>query len=168
MSPTTRDDPRSLERFRSYLHLLARLRLQGDQRKRINPSDLVQQTLFEASQQRERFTGGSPAETASWLKRILAHNLGHAFRALHRDEDTILESAPRPTTREADQKDPSIILAEAMVQLPEAEREALVLQHWHGLPLAEIAARLERTPVGVAGLLKRALARLRVVLRAPV
>jgi RNA polymerase sigma-70 factor (ECF subfamily) len=48
--------------------------------------------------------------------------------------------------------------------LPDAQREALVLQHWHGLKLAEIGERLERSPEAVAGLLKRGLKRLRELL----
>jgi RNA polymerase sigma-70 factor (ECF subfamily) len=45
--------------------------------------------------------------------------------------------------------------------LPEAQREALVLQHWQGLSLAEVGARLGRSPEAVAGLLKRGLKQLR-------
>jgi DNA-directed RNA polymerase specialized sigma24 family protein len=41
-----------------------------------------------------------------------------------------------------------------------------VLQHWHGLTLAEIGQRLDRTPVAVAGLLKRGLRQLRKLLGA--
>ena len=42
--------------------------------------------------------------------------------------------------------------------------EALVLQHWHGLTLAQVGASLGRTPAAVAGLLKRGLKRLRELL----
>jgi RNA polymerase sigma-70 factor (ECF subfamily) len=55
-------------------------------------------------------------------------------------------------------------LANALAQLPEAQQEAIVLQYWHGMTLAEIGRRLERTPVAVAGLLKRGLQRLREIL----
>src|SRR5262249_62157820 len=73
----------------------------------------------------------------------------------------------------ADQSSPSVQaarheeevrLAAALAGLPEAQREALVLQHWHGLTLAEVGARLGRTPAAVAGLLKRGLKRLRELL----
>src|ERR1700674_539194 len=85
MSPTIMADAQSLERFRSYLYVVARLRLQGQNPGRIDPADMVQQTLLEALQQRERFRGATPGEMAAWLRRILAHNLGDAFRALHRE-----------------------------------------------------------------------------------
>ena len=52
-------------------------------------------------------------------------------------------------------------LGNALAQLPEAQRQALVLQHWHGWSLAEIAAELGRSPAAVAGLIKRGLQRLR-------
>jgi DNA-directed RNA polymerase specialized sigma24 family protein len=37
----------------------------------------------------------------------------------------------------------------------------LILQHWHGWQLSQIAEHMGRTRVAVAGLLKRALATLR-------
>jgi DNA-directed RNA polymerase specialized sigma24 family protein len=58
-------------------------------------------------------------------------------------------------------------MAVALAQLPVAQGEALVLQHWHGLTLAQIGERLDRTPVAVAGLLKRGLKQLREILEKP-
>jgi RNA polymerase sigma-70 factor (ECF subfamily) len=48
--------------------------------------------------------------------------------------------------------------------LPEAQREALVLQHWQGWSLADIGRHLGRSPEAVAGLLKRGLKQLREIL----
>jgi RNA polymerase sigma-70 factor (ECF subfamily) len=70
----------------------------------------------------------------------------------------------------ADQSSPSqravkneqtLQLAVAIQQLPEAQREALMLRHFHDWPLARIAEHLGRTPAAVAGLLKRGLQQLR-------
>src|SRR5947209_5957012 len=83
MSPATREETQSLERFRSYLHVVARLRLQGEKQKRIDPSVIVRQTLQEAARQCERLHDRTPAETATWLRKLLAHHLGTAFRVLH-------------------------------------------------------------------------------------
>ena len=52
-----------------------------------------------------------------------------------------------------------------IAHLAESQREALVLQYWHGWTLAQIAQRLGRTPAAVAGLLKRGLKTLRHELR---
>jgi len=80
------DPPCTLERFRSYLHLLARLQLQGRPPARLDPSDVVQQTLLEAHRQRGQFRGQTDVERAAWLRQILAHNLADAARRLHRDK----------------------------------------------------------------------------------
>jgi RNA polymerase sigma-70 factor (ECF subfamily) len=178
------DNRQPLERFRSYLLLLAQRQLQGRASARLDASDLVQQTLLEAHRQGEHFRGATDAERAAWLRQILAHNLADADRALHRDKRDVgrersLEAALAQSSAElagflaADQSSPSRQvdrqeearrLAEALGQLPEAQREALVLQYWQGLTLAQIGVRLERTPVAVAGLLKRGLKRLRELL----
>jgi RNA polymerase sigma-70 factor (ECF subfamily) len=178
------DNQRPLERFRSYLLLLARRQLHGRAPARLDASDLVQQTLLEAHRQHEHFRGATDAERAAWLRQILAHNLADAERALHRDKRDVgrersLEAELAHSSADlagflaADQSSPSrqvarqeeaLRLADALAQLPEAQREALVLQYWHGLTVTQIGKRLERTPVAVAGLLKRGLQRLRELL----
>jgi RNA polymerase sigma-70 factor (ECF subfamily) len=52
-------------------------------------------------------------------------------------------------------------LAEALAQLPEAQRDAVVLRHFEGLPLAQIAEQLHCTTAAVTGLLHRGLKNLR-------
>lgn len=84
MGGNTEDDGLAVERFRSYLLLLARARLRGVPEARINASDLVQQTLLDAHRQRQQFRGDGPPEMAAWLRRMLACNLADAQRALHR------------------------------------------------------------------------------------
>ena len=76
----------AVERFRSYLLLLARTRLRGLPDARLNASDIVQQTLLDAHRQRQQFRGEGPSEMAAWLRRMLACNLADALRALHRDK----------------------------------------------------------------------------------
>ena len=168
-----------LARFRSYLHLLARLQL-GD-RHGLDPSDLVQQTLLEAHREQADCRAGTDAERAAWLRRMLANNLADAIRARTRARRDIARevsieaalgessaqiglwvAAPGPSpSQEADKHEQAVRLATALAGLPEAEREALVLQHWHGLTVAQIGERLGRTPAAIGGLLKRGLKRLR-------
>lgn len=52
-------------------------------------------------------------------------------------------------------------LAEALTQLPEAQREAIVLHHLQDRSLSETARSLGKTDAAVAGLLHRGLKRLR-------
>jgi RNA polymerase sigma-70 factor (ECF subfamily) len=168
-----------LERYRSYLLLLARLHLDG----RDGASDVVQQTLLEAHRQNDRFRGTTSGERAAWLRQALANNLADADRARHRQkrdvsrqvslEAQLQQSSARlgdllaaeqsSPSRRVERDEEAMALAAALEQLPEPQREALVLQHWHGLTLAQIGERLGKTPVAVAGLLKRGLKRLREI-----
>ena len=55
-------------------------------------------------------------------------------------------------------------MADALAQLPDAQREAVVQHHLQGATLAEVAAQLQRTEAVVAGLLHRGLKHLRQLL----
>jgi RNA polymerase sigma-70 factor, ECF subfamily len=55
-------------------------------------------------------------------------------------------------------------VAAALAQLPERQREAIVLQKWHGWKLTQIAEHLQCTVGVVAGLQARGLAKLRDIL----
>ena len=165
-----------LERFRDYLRLLARLHLGTSPTGRVDPSDIVQQTLMEAFEKREQFRGSTPAEQAAWLRKILAQNVADLFRAqgrLKRDvtrerslEEKLDQSSARlgnwlaleqaSPSEVAQQHEQAVLLAEGIRRLPEHQREALVLHYWQGCSLAEIGVSLERTTSSVAGLLKRA------------
>jgi RNA polymerase sigma-70 factor (ECF subfamily) len=176
---------RILERFRDYLRLLARLQLDPRLRGKIDPSDVVQQTLLEAYQKRAQFLGRTQPELTAWLRRMLAHNLADALRAFAQQKRDVgrersLEEALQASSLRLegwladDQSSPServerqeraVRLASALAALPEAQREALVLQYWHGWTLAQIGQHLDRSPAAVAGLLKRGLSQLRQLLQ---
>jgi RNA polymerase sigma-70 factor (ECF subfamily) len=173
------------ERYRAYLRLLARLHLDPRLRGKLDASDVVQQTLLQAVAGQGQFRGRTDAEVQAWLRQILARNLLMALRDLRRDKrdvareqpleaaladsssrlGTWLAAAESSPSHEAQRHEEALRLAQALEQLPQAQREALVLQHWQGWSLTQIGAHLDRSPEAVAGLLKRGLKRLREILR---
>lgn len=181
MGPEAASDELSLDRYRSYLRFLARVQLDARLRRKLDESDLVQQTLLQAHQARDQFRGSSPEELAGWLRQILARNLAHAVRDFHRDkrdidcEQSLVESVEKSSARledwlASDQSSPSqraqrneqmLQLAEAVESLSDAQREAVLLHYWQGWTLAEVAEHLDRTPSAISGLLHRALEKLR-------
>jgi RNA polymerase sigma-70 factor (ECF subfamily) len=160
--------------------LLARLQMDGRLRARLNPSDVVQQTLLEAYRKREQFRGHGEEELAGWLRQILIHNMADACRALGRAkrdvalERSLEDSAVRlGALLAADQSSPSqhairneqwLAVADALAGLPDAQREAVVLHYLQDLPLAEVAGQLGKSEAAVAGLLHRGLKKLRELL----
>jgi RNA polymerase sigma-70 factor (ECF subfamily) len=181
------DRDQEVRRWRDYLTMLARVQLDPGLRGKIDLSGVVQQTVLEAYQKRPELKVVSPAQELAWLRRILANNLADELRKLatgKRDlarerslEAALAESSARlegwlaadqssPSQR-AERNEEALRLAAALEQLPEAQREALVLQHWHGWSLTRIAEHLGRTRAAVAGLIKRGLHQLRAQLQEP-
>ncbi len=174
-----------LEQYREYLALLAHLQLDSRLRDKLDASDIVQQTLLEAHQARGQLRGRGEAELAGWLRKILAHNLSDALRAFRRGkrdvarERSLQQAVDQSSARieawiaadqsspshQAERQEESVRLANALAQLPAAQREALVMQYWQQYTLAEIGERLGRSPAAVAGLLKRGLKQLRVLMQ---
>jgi RNA polymerase sigma-70 factor (ECF subfamily) len=179
--------PKPLERCRDYLCLLARLHLDPRLQGKLDPSDVVQQTLLKAHEKIDQFRGRTDAELTAWLRQILANNLTEAVRRFGADsrnvarerslESRLDESSARlENCLQADQSSPSqqvmrneqlLGLACALAELPADQRRAVELHHLKGLSVAEVGQYMDRSRAAVVGLLFRGLKKLRHLLEAP-
>jgi RNA polymerase sigma-70 factor (ECF subfamily) len=176
-----------LDRYRQYLRLLARLQLDSRLHGKVDPSDLVQQTLLSAHEKRDQFKGRTEAEYLGWLRQILANHLVGVVRRFgthRRDvarerslEASLEESAVRlglwvaaegsSPSQQAMRHELHLRLADALAQLPEAQRQAIELHHIKGCTVAETAQKMRRSKTAVVGLLFRGLKKLRQLLEEP-
>ena len=181
MSDQFKGEDRNLEDHREYLRLLAQLQIDPLLKGKIDLSGVVQQTMLEAYRALPQYEVENADHMAAWLRRILANNLADEIRKLKTGKRDVtrersLEAALEQSSNRleawlaADQSSPSgrvvrkeqaLRLSQAMAQLSEAQREALVLRHFHDWSLAQIAEYLRRSHAAVAGLLKRGLQQLR-------
>jgi RNA polymerase sigma-70 factor (ECF subfamily) len=181
MTPDTAAPEPGLDQFRSYLLLLARVRLDPRLQAKLDASDVVQQTLLEAHQGLAQFRGRSVGEQMAWLRQILARNLANAVRDLGRarrdagrerslqaalDESAAqlegwLAAEQSSPSQQAHRQERAVRLAEALAALPDNQREAVVLRHFHGCSLADIGRQLSCSTAAVTGLLHRGLKNLR-------
>jgi RNA polymerase sigma-70 factor, ECF subfamily len=167
MEPRDFPDAPRLERFRNYLHILTRLQLGPRSSSKLDPSDIVQETLLHAYQKRDQFRGNDDAARAKWRqKRDIARETS-LQAALDSSSDSLgawLAAEQSTPSEQAMRHELAINLANALARLPQSQREALLLHYWQGCSLAEIAKRLNRTTDAVGGLLKRGLQQLRGLL----
>lgn len=172
------------EPYRGYLRALAYAQLDRDLYGKLDASDIVQQTLLKAHESLPMLRDRSPAVLAAWLRAILASELTDAVRHFRRDkrdinrERSIAADIDQSATGlenwlAADQSSPSLAamrneellhLADALLQLPLDQREVVTMKHLRDRTLQSIADDTGRTTASVAGLLRRGLARLRVIL----
>ena len=174
------DLTRTLEGFRDYLELLARMHIDPRLRRDCDPSDVVQAVMLKAHQGNADFRGDTPEQMGAWLRQILANTLAdllrdrlRARRDIRREES--LEHALNQSSLRlaacASSSDPSpsaalmgkenaLRVAGAVARLPEPQREAVTLKHFEGRPLFEVANLMDRSPAAVASLLRRGLANL--------
>ena len=165
------------DRYRPWLGILASRALPDRLQARMDPSDVVQQTLAEAWKNQSKFRGESEAEKQAWLRGILGNivagqqrfHLGTAARNMDREQQVrdsldqtslrlqqfvAKENSPSQAAQDAEQ---GLIIATALDQLPEDYREVLILRHFEDLSHDEIAKRMDRSAAAVRMLWIRAL-----------
>jgi RNA polymerase sigma-70 factor, ECF subfamily len=173
------------ERFREFLSLLARLRLDRRLQGKIDVSGIVQQTLLDAYQSLPNVDGWSDAQKAAWLRQTLANNMTDEIRkmkAARRDVgreqslhvqladsvsrlELLLPARQSTPSQHASREERMLQVVQALNTLPEGQRQVIELHHLQGRSLAETAEDLGTTKAAVAGLLHRGLKALRQALQ---
>jgi RNA polymerase sigma-70 factor (ECF subfamily) len=169
-------------RHRSYLCQVVGLRLDPRLRRRVDPSDVVQDAQMEAFRRLDDFLQRRPMSFRLWLRKTACERLLMAQRR-H------LQAAQRTVCREVGLPDHSSLqllgqfqagestpsqqlnraeqarrVREAVSQLSEADREVLVLRNLEGLSNQETAEVLQIEPATASQRYGRALLRLRKLL----
>jgi RNA polymerase sigma-70 factor (ECF subfamily) len=169
---------------RSYLGFVARSQLETWLKRKVDASDLVQETLLEAFRDFDRFQGVTEQEWLAWLKKILAHNAADFVRHYHgtakreagrevafRDpDDSLARGAPEPAavqltpSREFLQIETELRVTAALAELPPDYQEVIVLRNLQRLPFNEVAQRMNRSRPAVQMLWTRAIKKLQEVM----
>jgi RNA polymerase sigma-70 factor (ECF subfamily) len=169
-----------MSRHRAYLRRVVDVRMDAALRPRIDPSDVVQETLAVASRRLDDFIARRPTTFRVWLRRKAIEGLVDARRthlALKRDirrDNSISDASSlaiarglfrESTGHSAMRRELSDQVREAMARLSEADQEVILLRHAEGLSNAEAAEVLEVDPGTASKRYGRAIGRLSAALR---
>jgi RNA polymerase sigma-70 factor (ECF subfamily) len=169
-------------RHRDYLGRVVELRLDGRVRARLDPSDVVQEAHLEAWRRLAAYLERPGLPFRLWLRQIAQdqaakarrRHLGTARRTAEREvpfpERSSLLLARKLFGGESgpgaglDREELARQIQRAMAQLPEADREVLVLRDYEGLSNPEVGLLLGLDPAAVSKRHGRALLRLHKLL----
>jgi RNA polymerase sigma-70 factor (subfamily 1) len=175
---------RTLEEFRAYLETLTFIQVDPRLRNKFSMSEIIQNTLVEAWCALPRIETLDAEGRKRWLRKMLVHNLleqisywrrqvrdarrEQALEAAAAESSCRLESwlaaEDSSPSHQAARQEEALRLLEALSKLDVRQREALILQKFHGWTLAQIAEHLHCTRGAVAGLHARGLKHLRQLL----
>ena len=172
-----------LVRHRDRLRRMVAVRLDPRLAARVDPSDVVQETLAEAHRRLDAYLAAKPLPFYPWLRQLAQDRLADlhrrhvraARRAVGREEPagpalsdaSVAElahrlAAPAPGPGEAaHRREQAGRLRAALARLPDTDREVLILRHLEQLSSREIADVLGVSPSVVYTRHLRALRRLR-------
>jgi RNA polymerase sigma-70 factor (subfamily 1) len=171
-------------RHRRDLRAFIARRLDPKLRARVDPSDVMQETQLEVFRRLADFVARQPMPFRLWLHKtayeqlLMLHrrHIAAARRAVGREEplpdrSSILLAkhllAPGSTpSRQFDRREQARRVREVIAQLPEADREVLVMRDLDGLSYQEIACLLDIDPTAARKRHGRALVRLHRLLAA--
>jgi RNA polymerase sigma-70 factor (ECF subfamily) len=171
------------------LGFAARSQIETWLRRKVDASDLVQETMLEAYRDFERFEGHTEQEWLAWLRKILAHNAadfvrhyrGTAKRAAGREvpfrdpadsrspgaaePGAAAPAAAEPTpSQEFLQLDTELRVTAALSGLPADYQEVILLRNLERLPFNEVAERMNRSRPAVQMLWMRAIRKLQAAM----
>lgn len=163
-----------LESQRAYLRRLLEARMEAVLRQRVDPSDVIQETMLVASRRIDDFLARRPTTFRLWLRRKALERLVDARRehlALKRSvrREEALTDASSLALVDSIRCDGISALArneriaqvrQALNELPAADREVLVLRHVEQLSNAEAAEVLKIDPKTASKRYGRAVLRL--------
>jgi RNA polymerase sigma-70 factor (ECF subfamily) len=175
---------RLLDRHRRRLERMVAVRLDRRLAARVDPSDLVQETLAEADRRLDGYLRDRPLPFYPWLRQLAEDRLAAAHRrhvragrrAVDREEpgglppasaqelaDRLADSSAGPGTR-LERAERVTRVRAALERLSGPDREVLVLRYLEQLPTADTAAVLGLTEGAVKMRLLRAVQRLHELL----
>ncbi len=153
-----------VERWGKQLHSLA-LRLLGDREEARDVRQLAFLKLWDALAEMP------PERAGAWLHRVVVNLCRDRLRA-RRTRTRFESGAAAPdecqapsVLQESARREVADHVARAVADLPEKEREVLVLKHYGELPFRDVAAALEIPVTTAKSRMARALDRLRLQLR---
>lgn len=146
-----------MDQHREYLRRIVGARMEPSLRKRVDPSDIIQETLVVASQRIDDYLLRRPASFRLWLRRTALERLvdarrTHLSRKRSVERDVQLADASSIAIARAFLSGPSekVIQRELMQQVQSAlqqikpeDRDILVMRHAEGLSNAEVAELLK-------------------------
>jgi RNA polymerase sigma-70 factor, ECF subfamily len=169
--------PVDLDRLREQLLVMARMRWGKRFQRRLDASDIVQSVLLQAWEKIEQFKGNQSCEFSAWVRAILNRTIINSARdnvAAKRDtgreqherrsgcwlSNLVIGSDTSPSMN-LQKLERDLEISDRVSQLPDLQREAVILRYGCDMSIQEISERLSRTPPAVASLLRRAMLRLR-------
>lgn len=153
-----------VHRLTPRLEVQIRARMGPGVRAHLEPGDVLSETFAAALGSIDRLEWRGEESFYRWLAGIAEHVIRNASRKraplpLEVGED--VEAEDTSPSRNLGRKERRERLREALRRLPAPYREALELARLEGLPIEEVAARMDRSPGAVKKLLARGLRELR-------
>lgn len=165
-----------IQRWRPILRLYAHGLLGREFSARADSSDVVQDTVIQASRRVNQFQGETEAQWGAWLRRIL-HNEAARYRRQHLESKrtVVRESGQAENEAEVDAQpldrtieiENVVLVAAAIEELPQPMREVVIRRTFRHHSFNEIAESMCRTPGVVRVMWARALRKLRDALPNP-